>query len=103
MPRMTKSGRASLLIPVHGFPSVIHPAGKRFTLTELQTLVGGNIVCVAVLQEPDGRMMFGDANAEVTHSPVNEEATLLYAEHGYSRQPRSIVGPVVVIAPEERP
>jgi hypothetical protein len=65
---------ATLITP-DGTHTEVQPAnGKVFTLTELQTLVGGFIESVVVV---DHRVMFVDEDGRMKRLPPNPEATMV--------------------------
>lgn len=60
------------LIRAAGGVEEVTPAGKVFTLEELQALVGGYIEAVAT---PEGRLMYVNEDGKHLQLPVNKEAT----------------------------
>lgn len=98
LPRLPKI-TPSVLIPVTGLATTIKPAGKKFTLKELQQLVGGDIELLIRLPAPDGRSMFADEDGKRKNLPVNQEATAVFQHAAMSSQ--KIVGPVVLVAKSE--
>ena len=86
----------ALLLRAGGPHEDVRPANpKGFTLTELQTLVGGYIE-LAPANDADFLLVI-DEEGKLKNKPVNEDATLLY-KHGWHD---SIVGDVLYMLRSE--
>lgn len=72
----------------------ILPEGKRFTLSELQKLVGGYIECIRL---SDGSCLVVDEEGKPKGLPINAQATLLAQLPG-----DFVVGPAVRLSAKEQ-
>lgn len=88
------------LIKTTGVEETFTPSGPKFTLLELQALVGGNI---EGLQLNHGWWMFIDEEGKLKSKPLNPKATAYADFHGsmilLARD--CIVGDAVLVPPDE--
>lgn len=66
---------SSTLYYTDGRIEAVRPSGPHWTLTELQTMVGGYI---EIIHTHDGRYMVVDEEGKLKHKNFNAEATKLY-------------------------
>lgn len=93
------------LIRVDGTTETVNPKnGKRWTLEELQTLVGGYIELLPRLQI----QILVDEEGLLKQKPVNREATRIIAEmyrtewRRHDMEVPPLVGDVLILEPHER-
>lgn len=88
----------AIYINVSGFELDVFPDnGEKFTLEELQKLVGGYVERIAM---PDGQAMYVNDEGKLNDLPYNTKATMKLKTHGLI-QDDYIVGDAVVLSYDE--
>jgi hypothetical protein len=80
-----------MLLRANGTQEEIKPAGKRFTLAEMQSLVGGQIELTRTV---GGQLMLMNEEGKLQRLPFNRKASALFAQD-------QILGDVVLLDPGE--
>ncbi len=83
------------LIHTDGTRREVKPSGKKFTLSELQHHVGGQIELVPALVDGKKRNMYVNEEGRFQNLPYNKAATALLPNH-YIVAGNYVVGPALV-------